>query len=81
MSATGEIATIGREGWAVSLGTALARWGRRRAVRAQEAAELRAIVGRERRAELAERIALDDELQAFKREFERTAALARLYRG
>ena len=59
MSATGEIATIGREGWAVSLGTALARWGRRRAVRAHLAAERRAAVGRERRAELSERMLRD----------------------
>ena len=81
MSATGEIATIGREGWAVSLGTALARWGRRRAVRARLIAERRAAVGQERRAELEERIALDRELLDFKRVFERNAALARMYRG
>ncbi|CAN5405337.1 hypothetical protein BH09ACT4_BH09ACT4_15630 [soil metagenome] len=81
MSATGEITTIGSEGWAASLGTAIARWRRRRAVRAQLAAEGRAAVGQERRAENAERMLLEDELQEFHRVFERTAALARLYRG
>ena len=81
MSATGEIATIGSEGWAVSLGTALTRWGRRRAVRARLTAERRAAVGQERRAELAERYVLDQELLEFKRVFERNAALARMYRG
>ena len=81
MSATGEITTIGGEGWAVSLGTAITRWGRRRAVRARLAAEHRAAVGQERRAELEELIFLDEEMQAYRREFERTAALARLYRG
>jgi hypothetical protein len=80
MSATGEITTVGGEGWAVSLGTAITRWGRRRAVRARLTAEHRA-VGQERRAELEELIFLDEELQAYRREFERTAALARLYRG
>jgi len=81
MSATGEITTISGEGWAVSLGTAITRWGRRRAVRAQLGAEHRAAVGQERRAELEELIFLDEEMQAYRREFERTAALARLYRG
>jgi hypothetical protein len=79
MSATGEITTVGGEGWAVSLGTAIARWGRRRAVRAQLAAEHRAAVGQERRAELEERLLLEEELLAFRREIERTAALVRLY--
>ena len=64
MSATGEITIVASEGWAVSLGTALTRWGRRRAVRARLAAEQRAAVGRERRAELEERILLDEEMRA-----------------
>jgi len=80
MSATGEIATIGREGWAVSLGTALERWGRRRAVRARLATVQRATEARERRAEPAERVFLDAHAE-FMRAFERAAALARLYRG
>ena len=80
MSATGEIATIGREGWAVSLGTALERWGRRRAVRARLAADQRSAEARERRALLTERLLFDDG-QEFRRVFERAAALARLYRG
>ena len=80
MSATGEISTIGREGWAVSLGTALERWGRRRAVRARLVADQRAAEARERRAELTERVRFDDGAE-FRRVFERAAALARMYRG
>ena len=79
MSATGEITIIRGGGWAESLGFALVRWGRRRSVRARLAAEQRALVGRERRAELEERLLLEEELLAFRREIERTAALARLY--
>lgn len=81
MSATGEI-TITRGGnWAEALGFAIVRWGRRRSVRARLAAEQRALVGRERRAELEERMLLERELQAWKRELDRTVALQRLYRG
>lgn len=81
MSATGEITIIRGGGWAESLGFALVRWGRRRSVRARLAAEQRALVGRERRAELEERTLLERELQAWKRELDRTNALQRLYRG
>ena len=79
MSATGEITTIvGREGWAVTFGTALARWGRRRSVRAAMAAERRAL-----RVErlIAERMIVDDDLLSYRTQLELTAALARLYRG
>ena len=81
MSATGEITIIRGGGWVESLGFAIVRWGRRRSVRARLVAEQRALVGRERRAELEERLLLERELQAWKRELDRTTALQRLYRG
>ncbi len=81
MSATGEITIIRSGSWTESLGFALLRWGRRRSVRARLAAEQRALVGRERRAELEERLLLERELRAWQRELERTSALQRLYRG
>ncbi|MEO8261937.1 MAG: hypothetical protein ABI566_05140 [Pseudolysinimonas sp.] len=81
MSATGEITIIHGGGWAESLGFALVRWGRRRSVRARRIAEQRALVGRERRAELEEHLLLEHELQTWKRELDRSNALQRLYRG
>lgn len=50
-------------------------------MRARLAAEQRALVGRERRAELEERMLLERELQQWKRELDRANALHRLYRG
>ncbi|MCU1416586.1 MAG: hypothetical protein JWP32_760 [Schumannella sp.] len=76
MSATGEIRVVGA-GWDVESYSLVDLWKRRRADRA----ERRAIEALERRAELAERLALEEELQSFKRVFERNAALARIYRG
>lgn len=81
MTATGEITTIGRDGWAVTLGTALTRWGRRRAVRADLAADSRTAMTMERRAELEELLLIQRELEAYKREMEHTLAMQRLYRG
>jgi hypothetical protein len=81
MTATGEITTIGRESWVVALGTAITRWGRRRAVRADLAAENAAAMNMERRAELEELLLMQRELEAHKREMEYTLAMQRLYRG
>lgn len=74
MTGFGDAASSGREGWLVALGMRIARWGRRRTVRADL---LRA--GLERRADLEERLLLDRELHAYRRELQRTDALHRLY--
>jgi hypothetical protein len=81
MTTTGEITTVRSEGWTVSLGTAIVRWGRRRAIRAELAAAQRANAGLERRADLEEQLLIQRELQAYRREMERATALQRLYRG
>lgn len=81
MTATGEIRVIRREGWAVMVGAALMRWGRRRAIRADIAAQQRAAIGQERRAQLEEILLVRRELEAHRREVERASALQRLYQG
>ena len=76
MSGLGDTAPAAREGWLVAAGMRLARWGRRRIVRADLAR-----AGLERRADLEERLLLDRELHAYRRELQRAAALERLYRS
>jgi hypothetical protein len=58
-----------------------ARSRRRREACARQVAELRAAVGRERRAELEDLRILEVELQAYRRESERNVALGEVARG
>jgi hypothetical protein len=78
MAMTGEITTV-REGWLVRASLAVARWSRRRTVRA-DLSEV--YFGEdERRASLEEQVLLSRERQAAERDLDRITSLWALYRG
>ncbi len=81
MSATGQITIIRGGSWAVRLGDALSRWGRRRSVRADLSDIYLGDEHSERRAQLEEQILLDREIRAFEHELNRAKNLSALYRG
>jgi hypothetical protein len=79
MTMTGEIA-IAREGWLVSAAIGLARWGRRRRVRA-DLADIYFGEEDERRVSLEEQLLLDRERRAARMELDRIKTRSSLYRG
>lgn len=79
MTMTGEITTV-REGWLVRASIAVARWSRRRGVRA-DISDIYYPGDEARRASLEEQLLLDRERRAARQELDRTIAMSRLYRG
>jgi len=79
MTMTREI-TIIREGWLVRASIAIARWGRRRSIRA-DLSDVYFGEDHERRASLEEQLLLNRERQAAVRDLDRITSSRALYRG
>jgi hypothetical protein len=79
MAITGDISIV-REGWLVRALIALARWSRRRRIRA-DIADIYFGEEDERRISLEEQLLLDRERRAARHELDRIRSMSSMYRG